>query len=349
MKKYLFLLICNYGICNAQNFINPSVENWGQINDCGINTPPDNWLDYSNGAAGVDEGSFPMCPTTIPANASNGNTYARSSAVSDTSGEGLFQYVNGFILGKVYLISFDYAGSNLYPGENDVQWHIFINDLDVNHTIYFHSTDAFWTTHYFAFTATSSTYKIGFRAYTYPPNLERGSAAIDNFKIIKDCIFDLNIGNDTTICDGEILLLEASRPNSTYLWQDSSTYSTYLAKREGKYWVKRTSDCGIETDTINIKFIDCAVSLEMPNVFTPNGDGFNDLFLPKVINNVYQANMTIYNRWGVKIFETNNINNGWDGTFKGKQCDSGWYYWTIKFMDFNSNVFLKSGCLSLIE
>lgn len=179
-QYFSVLLSVTCGICNAQGFTNPSVENWGVSTTCDINTAPDTWSDYSDGGIGFDEANFSLCATTIPSYASNGNVYARASAQTPTSGEGMFQIVTGLAIGTVYQISFDYAGSNLYGGTNDMKWHLFIDDNDVNQTPVFHSYDSSWTTHSFSFTATAASHKIGFRAYTISTS-GAGSAAIDNF------------------------------------------------------------------------------------------------------------------------------------------------------------------------
>lgn len=163
---------------SAQSFVNPSFESWGVVNVCDVNSPPDNWLDYSNGGVGVDEANFIYCPTTIPASAANGIIYARSYAATDSTGEGMYQMVSGFTIGKTYQISYSYAGSNLYGGTADIQWHTFINDTDVNQTPVFHSTDATWTSYSFNFMASNTTNKIGFRCYNSTVSV--GSGAIDN-------------------------------------------------------------------------------------------------------------------------------------------------------------------------
>jgi type IX secretion system substrate protein len=189
-KQYtivIFIIICN--ICNAQNFLNASVENWGNPNSCEINTPPDNWTDYSNGSGlGSDEANFSLCPTTIPPNASDGNVYARMYAGVGLTGEGMFQNVSGFVINNLYQITFDYAGSNLYSGTGDLQWHIFIDDADSNQTPVFGSAVTTWNTHTYYFTATAVTHKIGFRAYS--TTTATGSGAIDKISLSQALAID---------------------------------------------------------------------------------------------------------------------------------------------------------------
>ena len=68
----------------------------------------------------------------------------------------------------------------------------------------------------------------------------------------------------------------------------------------------------------------------VPNVFSPNGDGNNDLF--QLINSdlVARLDMQIFNRWGALVFETNQINEGWNGrTLTGEICPEGTYFYII--------------------
>jgi gliding motility-associated-like protein len=73
----------------------------------------------------------------------------------------------------------------------------------------------------------------------------------------------------------------------------------------------------------------CKVGL--PNVFTPNEDGLNDKFMVATDTDLQRFNLTIYNRWGEKTFETTNIQSGWDGTGRnGDLSNSGVYFYILK-------------------
>ena len=65
----------------------------------------------------------------------------------------------------------------------------------------------------------------------------------------------LNLGNDTTLCDGQNLLLSAGNPGASYLWQNNSTGATFNVTQAGTYWVKVTNNCGTATDTIHINYL----------------------------------------------------------------------------------------------
>ena len=178
----LFLSLFSSGVClKAQSFVNPSMENWGSPSACEVNTPPDSWTDYSNGGIGLDEANFSFCATTIPPAPADGIVYARSYGATTTTGEGIYQVLTGFMINSSYLISYEYAGSNLYGGTGPIQWHLFIDDQDLDQTVVFQSTDAVWTSHSFVFTATATSHKIGFRLYASTGNV--GSGAIDHIDI----------------------------------------------------------------------------------------------------------------------------------------------------------------------
>ncbi|QHT68413.1 gliding motility-associated C-terminal domain-containing protein [Rhodocytophaga rosea] len=73
------------------------------------------------------------------------------------------------------------------------------------------------------------------------------------------------------------------------------------------------------------------------NVFTPNGDGKNDVFLCKPMSDIAGFHLKIYNRWGKVLFETGDIAQGWDGKTKGTACAPGIYYWYTEFTCRNRN------------
>lgn len=78
-------------------------------------------------------------------------------------------------------------------------------------------------------------------------------AHIDNFRI-DSCTIIFSLGNDTTLCENEVLILDASTFNASYKWQDNSTNSTLNVTQEGTYWVEVTNGCGTETDSITVSF-----------------------------------------------------------------------------------------------
>ena len=70
--------------------------------------------------------------------------------------------------------------------------------------------------------------------------------------------------------------------------------------------------------------------LVMPNAFSPNGDGRNDVYQPIEYKNLVEFHAYIYNRWGQKLFTWSNPAEGWDGTLNGKPVKDGVYYVLVK-------------------
>jgi gliding motility-associated-like protein len=93
-------------------------------------------------------------------------------------------------------------------------------------------------------------------------------------------------------------------------------------------------------------------SIYMPSAFTPNGDGLNDVFTAFGMD-LKEYQLIIYNRWGEKIFQTKDINLGWDGTYKGTASPLGLYIWELEASDKNGKPLLNDiqsrGTVSLVR
>ena len=141
----------------------------------------------------------------------------------------------------------------------------------------------------------------------------------------------ITLGNDTILCQGEILTLDAANSNATYLWQDNSINPTLNVAEQGTYWVEVENNCGIGFDTIVITIDDCDCILYIPNSFTPNFDNKNDHFFPIFECDITEYTFSILNRWGEIIFETNSPTNSWNGNYKGEICKTGVYIYILKY------------------
>lgn len=77
--------------------------------------------------------------------------------------------------------------------------------------------------------------------------------------------------------------------------------------------------------------------IDIPNGFTPNGDGINDKWMLKNLATLFpHCRVTVYNRWGSPVFESRGYTNPWDGTYNGKRLPDGTYYCVIEFGDGSS-------------
>ena len=82
-------------------------------------------------------------------------------------------------------------------------------------------------------------------------------------------------------------------------------------------------------DSVKIT-IDYKSPISAPSAFTPNGDGNNDRFRLMGVTFQTLTEFRVFNRWGQEVFSTQNINDGWDGTFNGKPMDMGAYNYIIR-------------------
>lgn len=147
---------------------------------------------------------------------------------------------------------------------------------------------------------------------------------------------ELNLGNDTIMCN-DFTIEYNLRQDGTIVWDDGSTDFLRSIEEEGLYWATLASDQGcITSDTILISTLDCETEIILPNIFTPNNDGVNDKFVPIITKNVFSPLLSIFNRWGNKVFYSTNLDKGWNGNILGKNeyCPAGTYIWMIEYEDF---------------
>lgn len=153
----------------------------------------------------------------------------------------------------------------------------------------------------------------------------------------------INVGPDTSICQyGEPVkvwdrinhpLNTSITPGVKWHWNTPSgidTNAVLWVRHPGVYAATAILDGCTTTDSITVSR-NCY--LDIPNAFTPDGDGNNDYFLPRQLlgKSVASFKMTIVNRWGQKVFETNNINGrGWDGNFNNEKQPTGVYVYMLE-------------------
>ncbi|WP_461044447.1 gliding motility-associated C-terminal domain-containing protein, partial [Spirosoma harenae] len=97
----------------------------------------------------------------------------------------------------------------------------------------------------------------------------------------------------------------------------------------GCYYVTAVSRRGLESGPSNVVCVESCPSFELPNVFTPNGDGKNDVFQPlKCPRFVERVEFVVYNRWGSKVYESVGGSLSWDGkSSEGVDLPTGLYYY----------------------
>lgn len=167
--------------------------------------------------------------------------------------------------------------------------------------------------------------------------------------------------DDDTLYSGQHTVFYSTDLGSafTYLWtpdnglQSPNMPSTdVLAITTTDYVVHVTDDAGcVQTDTIHLLVREVLCDepyVFVPNAFTPNGDGKNDVLRVRS-DIVVSLNFQIFDRWGEKVFETDSMEDGWDGTFRGEPCEPGVYDYYLKVTCFGNIETLKKGNVTIIR
>lgn len=156
---------------------------------------------------------------------------------------------------------------------------------------------------------------------------------------------------DTTICIKTSLALKAEAGYSSYTWSTGATTPSITVTNPGDYWleVKEGSSGCMGRDTVTVTGKDCVLGFFMPNAFTPNGDGLNDIIHPILRGDIQAYRFRIFNRFGQIVFDSADPQKGWDGIFKGSPQSTQTFTWTCRFQ-FNGSIMEdRKGTLVLIR
>ena len=170
-------------------------------------------------------------------------------------------------------------------------------------------------------------------------------------------------GKDT-ICPGQstglLATVTSNSANITYDWTPSSTLTgsntanpTASPNEDTEYTVTAVAD-GLCPDTATVKVFfmtgECVEPyIFVPKAFTPNNDGNNEFFIVRGVN-IKELYFVVWDRWGEKVFETNNPQDqGWDGTYKGKELTPDSYAWYVRVTCGNGETYVNKGDVTLLK
>ena len=162
--------------------------------------------------------------------------------------------------------------------------------------------------------------------------------------------------SDTLTFLSQPLQLQASGGDH-FLWAPSSGLSNPLIanplariNEDKTYTVIVTDAIGCSgVDSIKIKLYKVDAGIYVPNAFTPNNDGINDVFRPILLGVKYLNFFEVYNRFGQLVFSFSKIHKEWDGTFNGKPLNAGVYVWVAEGVDFRDHKMIRKGSVNLIR
>lgn len=191
----------------------------------------------------------------------------------------------------------------------------------------------------------------------------KGCTITDQIEVEDSSVYvDVSIHVDKdTLFEGQSVQLVATwlGTNYSYQWEPPTylnnpfIYNPIATPYSSiTYTVIVTDQWGcIFTDTITLRILEVICDdpyIYVPNAFTPNGDMVNDVLYVYTLyaDEIYFA---VFNRWGEKVFETNNKNIGWDGTYKGREVDPGVFTYYLEVRCYNQEIFKKKGNVTLIR
>lgn len=166
-------------------------------------------------------------------------------------------------------------------------------------------------------------------------------------------------GNDTVVVIGQPLQLNGSGA-PLYLWTPAlyldnpniqnpvATFNTGTTRFTYTLTTSTPEGC-LGRDSINILVYQVKPEIFIPDAFTPNGDGLNEIFKPTMAGLRSLTFFRIYNRWGQLLFETTQPNTGWNGKFNGDEQPNGAYVYTVQAIDYLGEIINKKGTFVLIR
>jgi gliding motility-associated-like protein len=174
----------------------------------------------------------------------------------------------------------------------------------------------------------------------------------------------VSAGPDVTIHNGQSTVLNpvmSSDVTSVYWIPNSTIISrlypsvTVMPKETTEYTIEVKNPGGCKAvDKVTVFVLCDGTNMFIPNTFSPNGDGSNDVFYPRGTGLFSIKTFRIFDRWGEVVFERSNFmpndaSMGWDGTFKGKKLTSDVYIYTAEIVCENSTVLTHKGNVALLQ
>lgn len=158
----------------------------------------------------------------------------------------------------------------------------------------------------------------------------------------------LRVVPDTIVKYGsEVELL--ARGGLQYKWNVSNERKDKITiPVKARTYVEVTVTDNKQCDSTVGLWLDVLPKLETVEIFSPNGDGQNDFFVPRIQGNVAVHSWRVFNRWGQKIYESVAINPGWDGTYAGQEQPQGSYVYQIEYT-IGGERKMKTGAITLIR
>lgn len=160
----------------------------------------------------------------------------------------------------------------------------------------------------------------------YKLSIDRNHCKItDSINIIRIEKPKVDLGPDRGLCLNQLVL--STQIKGSYLWNTGEKTPGITIHQTGTYSLMVSNGYCNNSDTINI--FECKrLIFYLPNSFSPNNDGINDVFKPEG-EGIKTIQMQIFNRWGEELLNVNDPNAAWDGTHQNNHCEQGVYLYKL--------------------
>lgn len=152
--------------------------------------------------------------------------------------------------------------------------------------------------------------------------------------LVNPDVYPIVLPPDTSVCRQNLpfILSPVFNSGDTLVWQDGTARSDYSVTQSGNYTAVLNADGCLFSAQTNVEVNDCSEKIYIPNVFSPNNDGINDLFKIEG-SNFTTIKMSIYDRWGNQIFESKIPGAAWNGESRSGAADPGIYLYVISYQN----------------
>lgn len=186
--------------------------------------------------------------------------------------------------------------------------------------------------------STSSSIIVGDEEFVWVRKFNICGEVSDTVIFERPSIMSLPMLNDTTLCLDESFEIVLDSTVTPFLWEDGSFASTRLIGQAGIYSLTTTNACESLSESFEVSIKECNCVLFVPNTFTPNLDGYNDVLKVETECSFDLFRWTIYNSWGEAFFTTQNPEDVWTGGDTDYYVPDGIYSYILeyKFSEENS-------------
>jgi gliding motility-associated-like protein len=145
---------------------------------------------------------------------------------------------------------------------------------------------------------------------------------------------DLGLGDTVTMCFDQALTLSPDAvTQGRYLWSTGDTSSALRVRDPGTYWVTASNSCYQVRDTVVVREVPCEQEFWIPNAFSPNQDGRNEVF--RFENVPSPITLMVFDRWGQMVYFSDDYQHDWDGRdLSGTPLEAGVYTYKIQYRYF---------------